>query len=60
MPVSILLCVNDLVIVGAHLDEIGRVKPPLTASFDMKNLGDLHYFLGIEVIGTPEDILISQ
>ena len=25
----------------------------------MKDLGDLHYFLGIEVIRTPENILIS-
>ena len=26
----------------------------------MKDLGDLHYFLGIEVIRNPEGILISQ
>ena len=26
----------------------------------MKDLGDLHYFLGIEVIRTPDDILLSQ
>ena len=26
----------------------------------MKDLGDLHYFLGIEVIRTPEGILINQ
>ena len=26
----------------------------------MKDLGDLHYFLGIEVIRTPKGILISQ
>ena len=48
--VSILLYVDDLVITGADLDEINRVKLQLAASFDMKDLGDLHYFLGIEVI----------
>ena len=52
-PVSILLYVDDLVITGADL---GEIDP----SFDMKDLGDLHYFLRIEVIRTPEGILISQ
>ena len=59
-PVSISLYVDDLVITGADLGEIDRVKQQLAASFDMKDLGDLHYFLGIEVIRTPEGILISQ
>jgi hypothetical protein len=36
------------------------VKRELAASFDMKDLGDLHYFLEIEVIRTPEGILIRQ
>ena len=58
--ISILLYVDDLVIAGADIDEIGRVNLQLAASFDMKELGDLHYFLGIEVIRTPEGILISQ
>jgi hypothetical protein len=48
-----------LVITGADLDEINRVKREFIASFDMKDLGDLHYFLGIEVICTPKGILIS-
>ena len=43
-----------------HQGRINRVKLQLVASFDMKDLGDLHYFLGIEVIRTPEGILISQ
>ena len=36
------------------------MKLQLAASFDMKDLGDFHYFLEIEVIHTPEGILISQ
>jgi hypothetical protein len=59
-PISILLYVDDLVITGANLDEINRVKRQLAASFKLKDLGDLHYFLGIEVIRTPEGILMNQ
>ena len=59
-PVSILLYVDDLVIVGADLDEIGHVKLQLAASFNMKDLGDLYYFFGIEVIRIPKGLLISQ
>jgi hypothetical protein len=59
-PVSILLYVDDLVITGADLEEINRLKRQLAASFEMKDLGNLHYFLGIEVIRSPEGILMSQ
>ena len=59
-PVIILLYVDDFVIAGVDLDELGRVKLQLAASFDMKDLGDLHYFLEIEVIRTPEGILIAK
>ena len=55
-PVSILLYVDDLVITDADLGKIDCVKLQLAASFDMKDLGDLHYFLGIEVICTPTDL----
>ena len=55
-PVSILPYVNDLFIISADLDEVGQIA----ASFDMKDLGGLHYFFRIEVINTPEGILISQ
>ena len=57
---SLLLYVDDLVITDADLGEIDIVKSQLAASFDMKDLGDLHYFLSIEVIRSPKGILISQ
>ena len=53
-PVSNLLYVDDLVITGVNLGDIDRLNLQLAASFNMKDLGDLHYFLGIE------GILISQ
>ena len=59
-PISIFLYVDDLVIAGADLGEICHVKSQVVASFDMKDLGNLHYFLVIEVIRTPEGILTSQ
>ena len=59
-PVCILLYVDDLVITGPGLPEINGVKSQLSDAFEMKDLGDLHYFLGIEVIRTPDGILLSQ
>ena len=59
-PVSLLLYVDDLVIIATDLKEIRRIKSQLVASCEMKDLGDLHYFLGLEVVRTPEGILIIQ
>ena len=52
-PLCILLFVDDLA-------KISRVKFQLSAAFEMKDFGDLHYFLEIEVIYTPDDILLTQ
>ena len=48
----ILWYVDDLVITGPDLAAISKVKSQLSKAFEMKDLGDLHYFLGIEVIHT--------
>lgn len=53
----ITIYVDDLIVGGDSLDEIEHVKGLLKKQFDMKDLGDLRYFLGIEVIRTPEEIL---
>ena len=52
-PMCILLYVDDLVITNLDLVAIIKVKSQLSEAFDMKDLGDLYYFLGTEVIHTP-------
>ena len=38
--------VDDIVIAGSDKTSIERVKKQLAAKFDIKDLGDLSYFLG--------------
>ena len=59
-PIVIILYVDDLVIGGEHLININKVKSLLSDNFEMTNMKELHYFLGIEVIRTPAGIMISQ
>ena len=56
----ILLYVDDLVIGGKDLVVIQNTKSLLSNKFEMKDLGELHYFLGIEVIRTPDGLLLTQ
>ena len=44
---------DDLVIGGLHLVKVNMVKSLLSGKFEMKDMQELHYFLGIEVIRTP-------
>jgi histone deacetylase 1/2 len=41
--------VNDIVVVGSTASAISRRIAPLRAEFSVKDLGALHFFLGIEV-----------
>ena len=54
------LYVDDLVIRGKNLPNISKVKSLLSGRFEMKDMHELHYFHGIEVIRTPLAIMISQ
>ena len=59
-PIFIILNVDDLVIGGEHLVDINMVKSLLSSKFEMTDMKELHYFLGIEVIRTPTGIMISE
>jgi hypothetical protein len=52
--------VDDIVITGDDVEEIKRLKKMLARSFEVKDLGHLHYFLGIEVVYGAQGIYLSQ
>ena len=44
---------NYLVIGGEHIADINHIKMLLLGRFEMKDMKELDYFLGIEVIKLP-------
>ncbi|MCO5598252.1 hypothetical protein L7F22_052344 [Adiantum nelumboides] len=58
--VVIVVYVDDVIIIGDDEDEIKKVKDLLKAEFDIKDLGELMYFLGIEVIRIDDGIWLMQ
>ncbi|MCO5592612.1 hypothetical protein L7F22_046615 [Adiantum nelumboides] len=58
--VIITIYVDDLIIGGDALKDVEHVKALLRKQFDMKDLGELRYFLGIEMIRNEGGIWLSQ
>jgi len=52
--------VDDIIITGDDEVEIKRMKENLSKEFEVKDLGQLKYFLGIEVARSPKGIVLSQ
>ena len=60
---ELLLCViyvDDLIVIGDNVNAIVMLKKQLNREFDMKDLGELCYFLGIEVVRTDVGIWLVQ
>ena len=57
--VILLLYVDDLFLTGDE-ELIANSKRKLSAKFEMKDLGTMHYFLGLEVWQKPGKIILSQ
>jgi hypothetical protein len=47
--IFISLYVDDLIIIGNAEKLIDEIKEQLSKVFEMKDLGELHYYLGLEV-----------
>ena len=52
--------VDGIIITGDDETEIIRLKENLSKEFEVKDLGKLRYFLGIEIARNPKGIVLSQ
>jgi hypothetical protein len=57
---ALIIYVDDMIITGDDPKEISSLQAHLATKFEMKNLGGLKYFLGIEVARSKQGIFLSQ
>ncbi|KAK3119631.1 hypothetical protein QOZ80_9AG0673040 [Eleusine coracana subsp. coracana] len=56
----VLVYVDDLIITGDYLEEIQRTRENLSVRFQMKELGELRHFLGLEMEHMKEGLFLGQ
>jgi hypothetical protein len=57
---ALLVYVDDVILAGNSMAEFDRIKTVFNVAFKIKNLGQLKYFLRLEVAHSKEGITISQ
>lgn len=57
--VILLLYVDDIIIIGSSNNAITKVIDVLSQELDLKDLGALHYFLGIQIIQNALGLFLS-
>jgi hypothetical protein len=58
--ILILLYVDDMIIIGDEISGIRALQSFLSQNFEMKDLGTLSYFLGLEVTSSTDGYYLSQ
>ena len=56
----LIVYVDDIILTGNDEHEIRRMKESLAQKFEIKDLGNLRYFLGIEVARSKKGIFLTQ
>lgn len=57
---ALLVYVDDIIIASSHIAPIEALQVFLKTFFKIKSLGDLHYFLGLEVARSKHGIQLCQ
>jgi histone deacetylase 1/2 len=58
--IFVLVYVDDIIVASSSQAATNALLQDLQHDFALKDLGDLHYFLGIEVKQTQDGLLMSQ
>ena len=53
------LYVDDILVAGSDLDEVERIKRQFTEHNEMKDLGELNYYLGMKITRSEEYIKLD-
>ncbi|XP_062018984.1 uncharacterized mitochondrial protein AtMg00810-like [Rosa rugosa] len=57
---ALIVYVDDMIVTGDDPKEMNELQKYLSKEFEMKDLGQLKYFLGIEVARSKKGISLSQ
>ena len=58
--IIIIVYVDNIILTGNHEDKIDLLKKLLSKEFEIKDLGNLKYFLGMEIARSKKGIAVSQ
>lgn len=58
--IYLLVHVDDMIIIGSCQDEVNKFLTDLGKLFAIRYLGDLSYFLGVQVGKMKEDLFLDQ
>ena len=56
----LLIYVDDILLTGNSSSQIAKFIAHLSAVFHMKDLGDIHYFLGLQIHREESKITVTQ
>lgn len=56
----LLLYVDDIILTGSHSPLLDQFISLLSRQFAMKDLGQLHYFLGVQAVRSSDGLYLSQ
>lgn len=58
--IYILIYVDDIIVTGSDSNTINGIISQLNSAFAIKDSGNIHYFLGIEIIQRADGLFLSQ